>query len=180
MGHVIEVAKTGRAKCRKCKQAIAKDELRFGEEAVNAFAPDGGMTYRWYHLACAATACPAELGQSLAAHDGEIPDRAALEQQIAEGKRKQKPKTFPFAERAPSGRSTCIECERKIEKDELRIAIEREIETGSFMSRGAGYLHPACAVSHLGDDALAEKIRGNSTQLSPEELEQVVGQLEGT
>jgi hypothetical protein len=55
---MLEIAKSGRAKCRKCKQAIAKGELRFGEETVNAFSDSGEPSYFWYHLGCAAKARP--------------------------------------------------------------------------------------------------------------------------
>ena len=48
MGNVIEEAKSGRASCRTCKKAIAKGELRFGEEAPNAFGDTPSM--RWHHL----------------------------------------------------------------------------------------------------------------------------------
>jgi len=52
MTHVIEPAKTGRAKCRGCDRPIAKDELRFGERVANAFGD--GETTLWFHLQCAA------------------------------------------------------------------------------------------------------------------------------
>lgn len=175
MGHTIETAKSGRAKCRKCKKAIVKGELRFGEEVVNAFSPDGDMTYRWYHLECGAATRPAELGQALADFDGDVPDRAALEKKMGEGKRKQKPKNFPYGEHAPSGRSTCIQCNEKIGKGELRVAVEREVDTGSFVTTGAGYLHPGCAMEYVDDEELAEQIRANSTQLSGDELDELIG-----
>lgn len=47
MPHLIEAAKSGRAKCRKCKEKIEKGELRFGHEVANAFSDS---TLQWYHL----------------------------------------------------------------------------------------------------------------------------------
>ena len=52
MAETIETAKTGRAKCRACRQPIEKGALRFGEEQPSAFAE--GLQMAWYHLACAA------------------------------------------------------------------------------------------------------------------------------
>jgi len=174
MGHIIETAKSGRAKCRKCKTGIAKGELRFGHEVENTFSPDGGMVHQWYHLGCGAEARPAELGEALAAFSGEIPDRTALEQKIAQGKGKQKPSRFPYGERAPSGRSACILCGERIEKGDLRVAVEREIDTGAFVTSGAGYLHPGCALEHVDDEGLVEAVRANTTALSAEELDELV------
>jgi len=179
MGHVIEEAKSGRAKCRKCKSAIAKGDLRFGHEVVNAFSPDGEMTHQWYHLGCAAEKLPVELGQAVAEFEGEIPDRAELEKKMAAGKKKAKPSKYPYAEKAPSGRSTCVECGEKIAKGEYRVAVEREIDTGSFTTSGAGYLHPMCALDHVEDpDGLMEQVRVNSVSLSEEELEELSAALD--
>ena len=170
MGHTIEAARSGRAKCRKCKKAIVKGELRFGEEVQNPFAASDRMTYRWYHLTCAALASPEGLQGALSGFEGEIPDRQQLESRIAEGRRRQKPKSFPYGERAPSGRSRCVRCGGTIGKGEFRIAVEREIETGSFVSAGAGYLHPGCALPHTEDEDLARAVEANSTSLDTEEL----------
>jgi hypothetical protein len=179
MGHIIESAKSGRAKCRKCKKSIVKGELRFGHEVVNAFSSDGDMTYQWYHLECGAGARPAELTEAIKGFDGEIPDQANLEKKIAAGKKKVKPSKFPYAEKAPSGRSTCIQCNEKIAKGEYRVAVEREIDTGSFVTTGAGYLHPMCALEYVDDsDGLMEEVRANSTSLEPDELEELSAALD--
>ena len=42
-----------------------------------------------------------------------------------------------------------MQCEEAIAKDTFRVAVEREIDTGSMVTRGAGYLHPKCAVENL-------------------------------
>jgi hypothetical protein len=185
MPHTIEVAKTGRAKCRGCKQAIAKDELRFGEEVLNTFGGGGEMSYQWYHLACGAKTRPVELEAALAGWAGDVPDRPGLEALIADSKKKVKPSTFPYAERSPSGRSKCLACEELIEKGTLRIAIEREVDTGSFVSRSAGYLHPACAPAYVaqsgadggGPAKLLEEVRAHSTQLEEPDLDELAETL---
>lgn len=48
---------------------------------------------------------------------------------------------FPYAEVAKSGRSSCLVCKKKIEKDTVRVAIERKIETAGFSGVRPGYLH---------------------------------------
>jgi hypothetical protein len=62
------------------------------------------------------------------------------------------------------------------------VAVEREIDTGSMVTRGAGYMHPKCAVPHLASsggskDDLVEGIRANS-RLAPEDLEAAIGEIE--
>src|SRR5438270_6440242 len=105
MAHVIETAKTGRAGCRACKTPIPKDTLRFGEEVPNAFSASGEMSYQWYHLPCAALKKPTQLRTALSAFTGPVPDKAELEKTLEESAKKQKPGSFPYAERASTGRS---------------------------------------------------------------------------
>jgi predicted nucleic acid-binding Zn ribbon protein len=154
---MIESAKSGRASCRVCRKKIEKGELRFGEEAPNAFDPDGGSSYFWHHLACAAQKKPNELKQALAAFTGEIPNRAEIDALLQAA-----PPDFPYAERAPTGRSKCLACGTAIEKDALRVAIEREVDTGAFVTKGAGYLHLACAKGHVNDPELLGKLKAHS------------------
>ncbi len=139
MGDVIEPAATGRAKCRRCQEKIDKGVLRFGERVPNAFG-DGEATY-WFHLACAAEQRPEKLGAALALFEGELPDRAALDQVIAEGVENPALVMVKRAERAPTGRARCQECHEKIDKDELRVALERESEVPSMAT--TSYVHAA-------------------------------------
>jgi poly [ADP-ribose] polymerase len=166
MANVIEEAKSGRASCRTCKKPIAKGELRFGEEAPNAFGDAPSM--RWHHLMCAAEKLPAELKAALAEHP-EVPNRAELDAKIAEAlsKGRGKPGGFPYADKAPTNRARCIQCQQPIEKDSVRIAVEREIETGGMVQKAARYMHPACVAANLeaegADKAeLIEGLRANS------------------
>src|SRR5262245_52538804 len=99
MAHVIEVAKSGRASCRTCKNSIPKGELRFGEEVMTQFSDSPSL--QWHHLMCAAKSRPAQLAEVLATYSGEIPNRAELEQTIEVSKKTQKPTEFPHADRAP-------------------------------------------------------------------------------
>ncbi|SRR5579883_3077615 len=179
MAHVIEAAKTGRASCRTCKSPIAKGELRFGEEVPNAFAP-GEMTYFWHHLGCAAKKKPAALKQALETTEQDIPNKEELLQTIDASAKTEKPTTFPYAEHAPTSRSSCVECGEKIEKGELRVAIEQEISTGGFSRRGAGYLHPGCVAEHTDGDSeeLYSKIKANSLNLNSSELQALQAQMQ--
>lgn len=47
----VERAKTGRAKCKKCKCTIEKDEIRIGKYVTSFFA-DGKLMPAWHHVTC--------------------------------------------------------------------------------------------------------------------------------
>jgi poly [ADP-ribose] polymerase len=173
MQKIIEVAKSGRARCRGCRQAIGKGELRYGEEAANQFGD--GVAMQWLHLMCAAKKHPREMQEALAGFSGDIPNRAEVEQAMQTALADVK--TFPYAEWAPTSRSRCLHCREPIDKDTLRIAVEREVEMGGVPRAGAGYLHPQCAKEHVTDAGLAEKLKQNSSSLKPEELALVLEKL---
>lgn len=172
MPHMIESAKTGRASCRSCKQAIEKATLRFGEEVPNAFSP-GEMTFQWHHLKCASEKRPAALKQALETTELDIPEKEELLKTCEVSGKNQKPTNFPYAEHAPTGRASCMGCSEKIEKGDLRVAVEKELDAGAFAGKSAGYLHPACAPEHTGDDPveLFEKIKANTLNLESGDME---------
>ncbi len=171
MAHTIEVAKSGRASCRTCKEAIAKGELRFGEEVQSQFSD--APTLQWHHLHCAAKSKPAQLKEALTSFTGEIPDRKALEATIESAKSTTKASAYPHADRAPTGRAKCIVCNNAIEKGSIRVVVERELESGPFMGKTAGYLHPACARESIEEPDRFDRIKANSTQLSDADLEEL-------
>ncbi len=177
MENVIEVAKSGRAACRTCKEKIAKDELRLGEAVPNAFSDGDEPSFRWHHLKCAAAKKPSVLRSALATYTGDVPDKAELETLMDASRGKEKPSTFPYAERAPTGRSTCQGCEEPIAKGELRVAIEREVDAGSFARKSAGYLHPACAPAEVEHDDLLGALRKNSVSLAAADLTALEAEL---
>jgi hypothetical protein len=155
MSHKVEVATTGRARCRGCKQAIEKGALRFGEEFKNPYSEDGGMSYRYWHLPCAAEKAANDLAPALAAYEasgaseGAVPEREALLELIA---KHLKPE-MPFAERAPNGRARCRSCREGIAKDELRVAFERTFEGPMGPQKGAAYAHARCVPALLAHEA---------------------------
>jgi hypothetical protein len=178
MPDTIEESKSARAMCRTCRQKIDKAVLRFGEETVNQFDPDGGPAYVWHHLKCAAGRFPAKVTTALAAFQGTVPNREEIDAAIAGAKPAKAAKgKFPYAERAATGRSKCIECDEPIEKGKLRVAVEREVDTGSFTTTGAGYLHPACANANTGDEALLEKVKANSPALNEADVTELSAEL---
>jgi poly [ADP-ribose] polymerase len=167
MAEMIEAAKTGRAKCRACRQPIEKGTLRFGEEQPSAFAE--GLQWVWYHLECGAKKRPTQVRNALTAFQGDVPGRAELDRLLAEAD--QSPTTAPYAERAPTGRSRCQQCEQPIEKGTLRIAFERELEVGGMARAGVGYLHSACAATYLDQEKdLLATLRKNSRGLSDSDV----------
>ncbi|HEX4418032.1 MAG TPA: hypothetical protein VH165_09045 [Kofleriaceae bacterium] len=182
MANVIEEAKSGRAACRTCKKPIAKGELRFGLEAQTQFSDTPSL--QWHHLLCAAAKLPAELRPALAEYPGAIPNRAEVDAALADAEQKgaAKPAGFPYVDKAPTGRARCMLCEQPIEKASFRVAVERELEMGANVTRGAGYLHPKCAAANLENiggsiDELIEGLRANS-KLTEAELDGVIADIE--
>jgi poly [ADP-ribose] polymerase 1 len=155
---MIEKAKSGRAKCRTCREKIAKDELRYGQLDL-AFGDDG--SFRWHHLRCAAKKLPDGLKESLDAFEGEMPDRESLEEAIKVGR---KGNAYPRGELASSGRAACRGCQTKIAKGEVRVAVEREVE--GVAGKRPGYMHPECTPKYFKENETVsvpvEEILANS------------------
>jgi poly [ADP-ribose] polymerase 1 len=184
MADLIEESKSSRATCRSCREKIDKGVLRFGEEIPNQFDPEGGTAFRWHHLHCAAGRMPAKVQAALAAFSGAVPDRDKLEALLANppktAARKGGPKAaYPYAEKATTSRSRCLQCDEAIEKDTFRIAVERAVDTGAFTTTGPGYLHPRCAFQYTGEAGLLEKLKAHASGLSAEDLEVLAGELGG-
>jgi hypothetical protein len=183
MANVIEEAKSGRASCRTCKKAIGKGELRLGVEVQTQFSDTPSM--QWHHVMCAAAKLPAELKEALAAYEGEVPNRAELDKALEDAIKKggAKPGGFPYTDRAPTGRAKCMQCGEPIEKGSFRVAVEREVEAGSFAARSAGYLHPRCVAENLENvggtiEDMLDGLRKNS-RVAPEDLDAVVAEIGG-
>ncbi|MGH7437489.1 MAG: hypothetical protein ACRENE_17570, partial [Polyangiaceae bacterium] len=185
----VEIAPSGRAACRGCKQTIAKGLPRFAEETANQFSDEGGVSYRYWHLACAAPKMANELRAALTGpdgFDGPVDDRPALDALIAEHLRPES----PYAERAGSGRARCRACDETIKKGELRVAFERVfdlVERPMGPQKGAAYVHPKC----FGRYQANERERGREApereevirllaahgKLGPEDLEVVANEM---
>jgi hypothetical protein len=66
-----------------------------------------------------------------------------------------------------------MRCDEAIAKGDWRVAIEREVDAGTFTRSGPGYLHPGCAIEQTGDDELLAKIKANTAGLSAADAEQL-------
>lgn len=176
MANTVEIAKTGRARCRTCGEGIAKGEVRFGEEVANAFSDSGGMSFYFHHLRCAAKKKPAQLREALKLYAGEIPERDEIERLVRENESKQRPSAMPYAERAPSARSHCGECHTIIAKSALRIALPRE-QGGppTMMPETPRYFHVGCVKAALKEAPLEvlAQIRHNSPALKQEDIDEL-------
>lgn len=168
MADVIESAASGRSKCRACGQAIAKGELRFGEEVPNPFTE--GLTTLWFHLECAAQRRPEKLRPVLAERGEEAPERERLLQEAAEGEAHPRLARIAKVERAPSGRARCKECKESIAKDELRIGLEI-FDDGRF--NPMGFIHLSCQTRYFGVPAAASRLKRPAASLDQETREEV-------
>jgi hypothetical protein len=145
----IEISPSGRAACRGCKKPIPKGDLRFAESYV--VPGTDSMGNRYWHLLCAAEKVAGHLKPVLEAYTDPIPERAALEAAMSKSASKGD-LPLPHVDRAPTSRAKCMVCEEAIEKGSYRIAVEREVDTGTFVTRGPGYLHPKCAFAWTQDN----------------------------
>lgn len=160
---VIEAAKSGRAKCGGCKKKIDMGELRFG--AFN----ERWESYRWYHLVCGA-ALDADDFREAAEEFGDVGDVEAI---IADAANIGRGTKTPRVEAAPSDRSSCVVCSKKIEpKGVLRGVLFREVDPEVWRK---GYTHVGCMaeVSDLDRDDLIDAVLKNSI-LTEEQAESVV------
>ena len=114
---------------------------------------------------------------ALAAFEGEVPGRAELEALLAGAE--ETATVYPYAERAATGRSRCLQCREPIEKGTLRVATEREVEYGGMGRTGPGYLHPQCAAAYLEQADLDAALRKNSRGLGDADLAELQRRLAG-
>ena len=162
MPHIFEPAATGRSKCRGCRQAIAKGELRFGEQLPNPFG-EGEVTH-WFHPACAAYKRPDALLEGLAAAS-DVADREKLEQIARAALAQHRLQRIDGAELSPTGQARCRHCKELIERGGWRIRLVFH-EEGTFSP--GGYIHLACRVPYFETADIAEPLLHFSPALEPE------------
>jgi hypothetical protein len=165
--HHIEAAPSARAKCRACKKAIAKGELRLGVAVPNAFGE--GEALHWFHLLCGAERRSAEFLEALESSEGVVPseEQTELRERAAIGVLHPRWTRPARAERATTGRAKCRHCREPIAAGTVRIQLEF-VEDG--MINPAGFLHPSCASSYLGATAFILERLARASELSSEEL----------
>jgi hypothetical protein len=165
---LLQVAATGRAKCRGCGRAITKGELRFGESLPNPYR-EGEAVY-WFHLVCAACMRPEKLLGALKTHPETVPDSEWLEQTAELGTQYYRLPRIAHAERSPSARARCRMCRDLIEKSIWRIALQI-FEEGRMSP--SGYIHLGCSEAYFGTAALLERLVRLTPELSETEISEV-------
>jgi len=169
MGHVIEPASSGRAKCRGCGVKIEKDELRFGERQPNAFG-EGEMTL-WLHLRCAAYKRPEPLLEAIAEGQGAAAGDLGELEAIAEfGVAHRRVPRINGASLAPTGRARCRSCREPIDKDDWRIEL---VYFEGYRFEPSGYIHAECAAAYFETTEIVDRIRFFSPKLTPGELDAI-------
>ena len=174
MPHVIEAAKTGRAKCRACGKLIAAGTQRFGERVPNPFADDGGETTNWFHVPCAAFTRPESFLETIATTTETIADRDQLEREAKAGIEHRRLPRVAGAGRAPSGRAACRHCKEPIAKDAWRIALSYYDE-GRFAP--SGFIHLACAQAYLETTDILDRVKNFSPELTETDLGSIRAEL---
>lgn len=168
----IEIASTGRARCRACRRAIGKGEERFAEAAPNPVAE--GETQHYYHVPCAAERRPKAFAQLCAGLEPPRPELAALREAAALAIDHHRLERLGVIERAKSARANCRLCRELIEKDTWRVAVQ-PLEDGRL---GAwGFLHLRCVGSYAGVKPSAERLLRYS-ELSPEACQEISAVLD--
>jgi len=175
MPHLIESAKTGRAKCRACGKPIAAGALRFGERVPNPFADDGGETTHWFHVPCAAFTRPEAFLLTLPSITDPLPDREHLEQAAQAGVAHRRLPRVAGAGRASSGRAVCRHCKETIAKDNWRIALAY-YEEGRFAP--SGFIHLGCAREYLETTDVLDRVRNFSPDLTDADAEEILRELQ--
>jgi hypothetical protein len=164
MSDVFEPAPTGRARCRGCGQAIAKDSLRFGERVPNAFGE--GEATLLFHPRCAAFKRPEPLLAALPGAPGDLADAQDLERVAKTSVEHRRLARIDGAERAPGSQAKCRQCHDKITKGGWRIRLTF-FEEGRFSP--GGFVHLACRRDYFERDDVAEAVLHFSPALEGEE-----------
>ncbi|KAL2609830.1 hypothetical protein R1flu_028403 [Riccia fluitans] len=157
-GWKVEYAKSGRASCKICQNAIAKDSLRIAKY-VQSYQFDGYMT-AWHHMKCILSK-PGRL-KSLDDIEGvddiRWEDSQKLKKYVEGGGGKgsvvkeededadgsEDPGSGEYAcENAKSGRATCKSCNEKISKGEVRMSTL--VDSGRY-GKVPAWRHAKCFV----------------------------------
>lgn len=177
MGHTIEPAASGRAKCRGCGRPISKGELRLGARLPNPFDEENELTL-WFHLRCGAYTRPAPFLEAVNETGEIVEHRDELEAAARLGLEHERLPRLRGAERAATGRSTCRHCRETIEKNAWRLAlIFYDEEEGRFSP--AGFLHPKCAGEYLGTGDLRDRLEHFTPGLEESELDGILSEVAG-
>jgi hypothetical protein len=113
-----------------------------------------------------------------------VPSLDGLRRLQAEAEqRRQERQALPYAERAPSGRSTCQHCHELIDKGSWRVVLGRETTFGRQVRTRPINVHPGCVAAELGTgdcgterNGFAEALHANS-KIDAAEVEAALSQI---
>ena len=168
----IELASSGRARCRACRRPIAKGQERFAEAVPNPVAE--GESQHYYHVECASERRPKPFAALLASLDPPRPDLAALAAAAALASEHHRLERLGLLERAKSARANCRQCHEPIEKDAWRVALQ-PIEEGRLAAWG--FVHLACAGAYTGIKPSLDRLT-RYTDLEPSDKDEIATALE--
>jgi ribosomal protein L37AE/L43A len=168
MADTLEVAASGRSKCRGCGKQIAKGELRLGERLPNPFG-EGEAVY-WFHPLCAACMRPEPFLGALGRAAEPPPDAEWLRAAAEVGAAHRRLPRLARAERASSGRARCRHCRELVEKGAWRLVLQI-FEEGRMGS--AGFIHVACAEPYFELGAILDRIERLTPDLSAADLDEI-------
>ena len=172
MAHVFEPSATGRSKCRGCRQALQKGELRFGERVPNAFG-EGEVTH-WFHPMCAAYKRPDVLLEGLATAAPGMAGREPLEHAARHALTQHRLQRIDGAETSPTGQARCRSCKELLERGAWRIRLVFH-EEGTFSP--GGFIHIGCREAYFETGEILEQLLHFSPTLAPEEREALRGAM---
>lgn len=168
----IEIASSGRARCRACRRAIAKGDERFAEAVPNPAAE--GESQHYYHLACASERRAKPFAALLTTLDPPRPELAELGAAAAFTLEHHRLERLGQLERAKSARAACRQCREAIEKDGWRVALQ-PIEEGRLGSWG--FVHLACVGAYVGVKPSLERLT-RYTDLEPSDEDAIARVLD--
>jgi hypothetical protein len=168
VGHVIEAAASGRAKCRACGEQISKGALRLGERLPNLFG-EGEMT-PWFHPACAAYKRPQLFVEAVPAGTAALDPDGVLEAVARSGVTHRRLPRINGVERSPTARAHCRSCRELIERDAWRIGLVF-YEEGRY--EPGGYIHVRCASIYFETPDVLARLRYFSPDLAETDVAEI-------
>jgi hypothetical protein len=170
MTHVIEIATSGRSRCRGCERKIAKSDLRFGEREPNPFGD--GETTLWFHLRCAAFKRPQQFLEAL--ENTPSAESAELRTIAEQGIRHRRLVRVDGAERAPTSRASCRSCREPIERGSWRIPL---VFFEAYRFERSGFVHAGCAAAYFETADILDRVHWFTPDLDAAELAELAQAL---
>jgi hypothetical protein len=167
----LEIAPSGRARCRACGANIEKGAVRFGEVLPRPSGDDDATSVYWYHPRCAAHRRPEKFAHLV--RTGELtvalPERDALLAEADVGIAHPRLGRLAGAERASSGRALCRQCRETIALGLWRVRLSTFGDTG--FPEPLGFIHASCAEAYFGVAGLGPRLCQACPALPTEELD---------